>query len=263
MKAFLRSSILYASETYYNLRETEVRQLERIEESYMRKILKTKKSCPISQLYLEFGQSPARFEIMKLRLYFLKYILDEEKESLIKRFLELQIKIPTKNDWASTCKSDLKSLNMNLSFEEIRKMSADKFKEIVKSCCSIKAFEYLLKRRGRKGGEIEYKELEMATYLLPNSVLKINDQRGIFALRNRMNNIPANFCSSEENREKCQCGSIETNEHIYYCELLNSESIEVEFEKIYEGTETEMKNIWTRFKKNFKVRNKKHSNQAA
>ena len=256
MKAFLRSSILYASETYYNLRETEVRQLERIEESYMRKIVKTKKSCPISQLYLEFGQSPARFEIQKLRLYFLKYILDEEKESLIRRFLELQIKTPTKNDWASTCKADIKSLNINLSFEEIGKMSANQFKEKVRHSCSVKAFEYLLKKRGRKGCEIQYKEFEMATYLLPNAVLKIDEQRGIFALRNRMNNIPANFCSSEENKERCKCGNIETNEHIYNCIYLNGESVETPFEKIYEGTVIEMKSILKRFEQNLEKRNK-------
>ena len=51
----LRSSILYASETYYNFKENELRTLERIEEHFLRKIFKTTKACPISQLYLEEG----------------------------------------------------------------------------------------------------------------------------------------------------------------------------------------------------------------
>jgi hypothetical protein len=46
----LRSSILYACETYYNLKETEIRQIEMIEESYMRRLLKTTKGCPINQI---------------------------------------------------------------------------------------------------------------------------------------------------------------------------------------------------------------------
>ena len=33
MNVMLRSSILYASETYYNLKENEIRQLERVEEN--------------------------------------------------------------------------------------------------------------------------------------------------------------------------------------------------------------------------------------
>ena len=41
MNVMLRSSILYACETYFNLKETEVRQIERIEESFMRQLLKT------------------------------------------------------------------------------------------------------------------------------------------------------------------------------------------------------------------------------
>ena len=50
MNVMLRSSILYASETYFDLKEKEVRQLERIEESFMRQLLKTTKGCPINQL---------------------------------------------------------------------------------------------------------------------------------------------------------------------------------------------------------------------
>ena len=85
----LRSSILYASETYYNLKENQIRQLERIEENYMRQLLKTKKSCPIVQLYLELGQVPVRFDIIKLRLYFLKYILHQDHEINIPKRMRL------------------------------------------------------------------------------------------------------------------------------------------------------------------------------
>ena len=68
MNVMIRSSILYASDMYYQLKETEVRQLERIEESYLRQVLKTTKGCPINQLYLCLGQYPARFEIQKMRM---------------------------------------------------------------------------------------------------------------------------------------------------------------------------------------------------
>ena len=79
MNVMLRSSILYACETYYNLKETEIRQIERIEESFMRQLLKTTKGCPINQIYLELGQPPARYDIYKLRMFFLKYMLDQEE----------------------------------------------------------------------------------------------------------------------------------------------------------------------------------------
>ena len=76
LNVILRSSILYASEAYYNVKETELRALEQIEENYLRKLFKTTRTCPISQLYLEAGHMPARFEIIKKRLLFLKNILN-------------------------------------------------------------------------------------------------------------------------------------------------------------------------------------------
>ena len=103
MNAMLGSSILYASDMYYNLKEIEIRNLERIEEGFLRELFKAGKSCPISQLYLEIGQYPARFEIMKMRLLLMNYILNNDSSSLIHKFFELQIAQPVKGDWASTC----------------------------------------------------------------------------------------------------------------------------------------------------------------
>ena len=76
----IRGSILYACKMYYNLKETELRQIERIEESYMRQIFKTTKGCPITELYLSLGQIPARYEIQKMRLLYLKKILHKNEE---------------------------------------------------------------------------------------------------------------------------------------------------------------------------------------
>ena len=108
LNVFLRSSILYASETYYNMTESQIRELERIEEVYLRKLFQTSKGCPITQLYLESGQIPARFAIKKARLLFLKSILEENPESLINRFVMLQFRKPTKGDWATSCLQDMK-----------------------------------------------------------------------------------------------------------------------------------------------------------
>ena len=60
LNVMLRSSILYACETYYNLKETEIRQIERIEEGFLRKVSKTSTGCPISQLYLELVDTPCK-----------------------------------------------------------------------------------------------------------------------------------------------------------------------------------------------------------
>ena len=96
---------------YYALKENELRQIEMIEEGYMRKIFKTTKGCPITSLYLSLGQTPARFEILKMRLLYLKYILEQPEESSLHRMLKLQLEKPTTGDWASTCVKD-KNISM-------------------------------------------------------------------------------------------------------------------------------------------------------
>ena len=168
LNIILRSSILYAAETYYNMKENEIRALERIEEHFIRKLLNTTKACPISQLYLEVGQQPARFEIIRKRLLFFKDILNEEPKSLIFRFIMLQFEKPTKGDWASSCMKSLEYLNLKMSLEEIKLMKKTQFKKIIENSIKEKAFQYLLEKRGSKGSQIRYSSLKMQEYLFPD-----------------------------------------------------------------------------------------------
>ena len=123
MNVILRATILYAADMYYSLKETEYRQIERIEEEYMRKIFKTTKGCPLTNLYLELGQIPARFAIIKMRLLYLKYILEQPNDSSIKKMLKLQFENPTQGDWASTCQRDLQYIDLNITIQEIRSIT--------------------------------------------------------------------------------------------------------------------------------------------
>ena len=219
LNVMLRSSIFYACETYYNLKETELRQLERIEEGFLRKMFKTSRGCPISQLYLESGHTPARYHVKKTRLLFLQCILKEEPSSLIYRFLYQQFENPTRGDWASSCLDDLNDLEIDMSFEDIKTMSKSKFCNIIKKAIQEAALQYLIRKQGSKGQEIMYKELKMADYLLPSYCpITIDEQRSIFGIRNRMVNISSNF-SKGMKKEICPCGLEENMKHIYICKL--------------------------------------------
>ena len=132
---------------YYNLKEPEMRYLERMEEEYMRKILNTSKGCPISQLYLELGQYPARFEVQKLRLLYLKYILEQPEESLVKKFFDLQKNNPTRGDWVTSTNEDMRKLDINLSYQEIKDMTKYKYSNLIKERISINALNYLKEKQ--------------------------------------------------------------------------------------------------------------------
>ena len=254
MNVMLRSSILYASETYYNLKEYEIRQLERIEENFMRQLLKTTKGCPISQLYSELGQIPARFDILKLKMFYLKDILNQDPTSMIYNVFYLQIEKPVRFDWASSCIKDLKRLNINMSFDEIRNMPINTYKSLVRKKCKEIAFEYLMKKRGSKGSEIRYSAIQMADYLLPNNQLTIEEQRKVFSIRNKMVKIASNFTSRKNNTYKCICEQKEDMLHIYTCRYLNSENAEVNYEYIYHGNVEQQKSVLRRFENNLDKR---------
>ena len=82
---------------------------------------------------------------------FLQYILKEDRNSLISRVFYAQDPNPLKNDWSLTCREDLKSLTINLTYEEIRDLSKDQFKRNVKKAVSIQAFRYLLAEKSKLG----------------------------------------------------------------------------------------------------------------
>ena len=63
----------------------------------MRKLLETGRGCPINQLYLELGQIPARFQVIKQRLFFLKHLLNQDPENMLYKVLYLQIEKPVKH----------------------------------------------------------------------------------------------------------------------------------------------------------------------
>ena len=249
LNGVVRPSILYACETYYDLKESQIRQLERIEESFLRKIFQTSAKCPIVQLYLEIGHLPARFYIKKCRLMFLKTILEQSENSVIRRFFFLQVRKPSKGDWASACLNDLKSLNISLSFEEIQTMEKKIFRNIVNRNISKCAFEYLLGKQNIKGGEIVYESLELQEFLAPITNLSISDKRKIFAIRNRMVEIPDNF--KENSKENlCICNEIETMKHVYECKTLNIEPVNICYEKIFNGNIKEQTEVMRRFEEN-------------
>ena len=251
LRVILRSSILYASESYYNLKEKEFRTLERIEEMFIRKLLNTSTGCPISQIYLETGHIPARFEIFNRRCLFLKDILNKNPDSMIYKFIMTQLKNPTRGDWVSSCLKDLKYLNINLKIEEIRSMKKNKFREILKQSIEKKALQYLLKKRGSKGSRIKYSRMKMAEYLSPNyAKISLSEQRYIFARRNRMIQIENNFLGQYP-KKQCICGEPENQQHFYSCRNNNENIEKIPYERIFEDNVIIQKRIYLQFKNNF------------
>ena len=125
------NSVLVNCEAWYGLTEDETADLEREDEKLLRRILESPSKSPKCMLYLETGCRPIRYLIMMRQLMFLHYILNEDDNSLIRRFLNTQVKNPGKNDWIITVKKTLETLDIHLDFDQIKQATRQQFKTFV------------------------------------------------------------------------------------------------------------------------------------
>ena len=111
--------------------------MEKVDEILLRRILECPQSTPTEMLYLELACVYIRFVLMSRRVMFLQYILKESEGSLIKSFFTFtaQLKNPIKNYWVQAVQKSLESLSVNISFDEIEKLSKDALKHMIQTAC--------------------------------------------------------------------------------------------------------------------------------
>ena len=258
--SLLVSSVLCNAEAWYNLTKSELNLLETIDVLFLRNLLRAPKCTPTEMLYLELGCIPFSQLIMKRRILFLHYILNQDKNSLLHKFLEAQIRSKKKKDWIAQVQGDLDKLNMNPNLDNLKEMKKSQLKIILER--SIKEFAFkelkVKKESHSKVRDLKHKTYEMQKYLKPNGE-KITQEEAklIFKLRSKVTEVKQNFRGKYENVECELCHEEETQAHIMTCRELNKhENKEAipEFEEIYKQNVKNQIKIARKFKENFRVR---------
>ena len=141
----MMSSMLLNSESWVNLKQQNILDLELTDHILLRRILETPVSTPIPGMYLELGCIPVRFILMGRRVMFLHYILNCNQNETIAKVFRAQQKNPIKNDWSETIQNDLKALGLSkFTFNELTLLKKVTLKGIVKKACKESAKKYLL-----------------------------------------------------------------------------------------------------------------------
>ena len=165
---------------------------------------------------------------MNRRLNFLQCILQEDENSLIHQFLIAQSENPSKSDWVTTVRNDLRDLEINLTFEDIKNTSKSVFKKIVKERVKNKAFQHLVdvQQTQSKSKDIQYSDLQLQNYLKPGNNMTIKEKSFVFSLRSRMLNIYGNFKNGKSDISCRKCNMDEENQkHLLVCPKLCDNSI--------------------------------------
>ena len=145
-----------------------IRSLEQTDEYLLSKILDCDSNTSNAFKYFELGIYPIRYEIIKRKILFLQYILQQDRTSMIYKVLEATQENPLKNDFVTTCERYLEHLKIDLTFEEISQMSQYNFKKLVKEKTKEAGFKYLIEEKNRQSKvcDIQYKCLEIQEYLM-------------------------------------------------------------------------------------------------
>ena len=222
--SLLLSTVLSNSEAWYNLTNKEIVELESVDEFLIRKVFSAHSKTPKETLYLESGNIPIRYILMSRRLNFLHYLLNEDENSLVGRFLKAQVECSGRGDWITTVKADMEELEMNMTLEDIKMLSKTGWKDLVSKKVQNRAFKYLtdLKATHSKARNIQYQNLQLQSYLgSSENNLTIQEKQFIFAARTRMLDVKANFKSSESDLSCRKCRkATEDQEHLLNCESL-------------------------------------------
>ena len=240
--SLLLSSLLLNSEAWVNLSEKDVRSLEQTDEILLSKILGCEANTSNVFKYLELGIYPIRFEIMKRKIIFLQYILQQEKTSMMYRVFEVTCENPIKNDFVEMCKKYLGVLDINITFDQISTMSTWSFKKLVKQKTHEAAFKYLIEEKSKQSKilNVKYEELKIQEYLLEgNKNTEIS--RLIFKARGKCLDIKTQKSWKYKDILCVGCGiNDETWDELISCRSYGEQKEEMGYDCFFSGSVSNM-----------------------
>ena len=116
------------------------------------------------------GILPVKYVIMSKRLKFLKYLLDENDDSMIRKVYETQKSESRKGDFVHQIKADMKEIGLEIKDTEIIKYNKTKWSKTVNEKIEKAALKELIieNETKTKTKYLQYKTLDMQGYLKVN-----------------------------------------------------------------------------------------------
>ena len=149
-QAMLLNGILFNSETWHGITETDIESFEKVDQSLLKGLTIQHPKGPIAALYLELGQLPIRFIWASRRILYLQTILKRNQTEVTRKMYNAQVQDPYKGDFCELVKKHIETLDLKLTNSEIENLSKTKLKKLVKTKVKNVAFKYLMNMKGNK-----------------------------------------------------------------------------------------------------------------
>ena len=235
------NSIMVNSEIWHNVQFRHVQSLEKSDTDLLKKILNAHSKTATEAMFLELAIYPVRYTLSVRRFMYLWHILHRDKSELIRKVYDAQMCNVNRGDWVQIMQEERIKYNVLESDESISIMSQEQFRTLVKKRVHSHAVKYLhgLASHHSKSEHLINPKFEKQTYFSDRRFSK-EDVQLLFSLRTKMLNCKSNFQTQYHNKLCCRIckgiDTIENEDHILKCPVLNEEQYNVKFSDVYDGS---------------------------
>jgi hypothetical protein len=141
--AIFLASILFNSQAWSNISEKNLEQLTITQLKFLKKSMKARPSTANSFVFLEMGTLPIKYELHKRQLSFLHHIVHLDDDDPVRKMWKHQVSMPDYNNWWTGVKKLMSKYSLELTEEQIKKLSKEAYKEKVKKAVKNQAFQEL------------------------------------------------------------------------------------------------------------------------
>ena len=148
-QGLLLGGLLTNSESWINVSSQDISELEKPDTHLQRKVLDA--SASKAFMMLELGTIPVRFVIMKRRLQFVHYILQENRDTMLRQVYYTLKEDSRNEDFVALIECDKKTLNIEITDEDITNVSKHSWKKFLSEKKTKEAaFVYLMQENSSK-----------------------------------------------------------------------------------------------------------------
>ena len=211
-------------ETWPKFSEARIEKFEKVEQNFMRKILKAHSKTPIEALYLELGMMPLRFHLMKRRVMYLQNILKRDDDEITKKVVLLQKDICYDGDFYPQVLKNMTTLGIT---EDHLTESTGKLEERLKKNMQEAAYKFLIEK-ARSHSKVRhecYQSCEGAAHYFDQRFTPEKTNL-LFRFSTRTVLVKSNFENNFQNTNTlCPlCGLFNDNqEHLFECTKIREE----------------------------------------
>ena len=142
----------------------------------------------------------------------------------------------------------MERLNLNLTFDEVRALPKETFKETVKKHVRETSLAGLktIQETHSKSKKLQYKEIKMQEYLSASNEMTNKEKAFAFSARSQMLDVKNNFKAGKSDLNcSLGCDMIEDQKHILHCPALKvvNEDDQINYEDIFSDDKLKVKGV--------------------